>query len=302
MSGLGGDARAQDAPSRVGELRRLLLEDVDDGVLVVAHRGHHADAPENSVAAIEAAIAIGAHLVEVDVRATRDRRLVLMHDRNVGRTTTGWGDIDTMPYEDVRRLRLLQGIRPTAHRAPTLAEAMATARGAVLVNLDLKGVSLERAAEAVHGLGMLDHCVFKVEWSEGGAEQGRRARARWPGLIVMPMVCTEAQMRRALGDADDSPIEFVVRDRDASHITDEALAAVRASGRRAWANALGDWNLPGLGDYDVPDLGGAVYTRLAERGFTLVQTDLPEVAIRALGAPAGLEREPSSSGPAAARP
>lgn len=56
-------------------------------VLNVAHRGASEVAPENTLAAVRRAVALGADLVEVDVRRTRDGALVLMHDATLGRTT-----------------------------------------------------------------------------------------------------------------------------------------------------------------------------------------------------------------------
>ncbi len=50
---------------------------------IFAHRGHHVNAPENSVAAVRAARDIGADGVEIDVWLTRDRSLVVHHDRVV---------------------------------------------------------------------------------------------------------------------------------------------------------------------------------------------------------------------------
>ena len=50
---------------------------------VVAHRGHHAEVRENTVSAFEAALAAGVDGVELDVRATRDGRLVVHHDPSV---------------------------------------------------------------------------------------------------------------------------------------------------------------------------------------------------------------------------
>lgn len=55
--------------------------------LCVAHRGASHRAPENTMAAIEHAIGVGADAVEVDVRRTRDGALVLMHDTTLVRTT-----------------------------------------------------------------------------------------------------------------------------------------------------------------------------------------------------------------------
>lgn len=56
-------------------------------MLVVAHRTCPLDAPENSLAGIDAAASAGADAVEVDVRLTRDRVPVLMHDPLPLRTT-----------------------------------------------------------------------------------------------------------------------------------------------------------------------------------------------------------------------
>ena len=54
--------------------------------LIVAHRGASYDAPENTLAAIHAAWAQGADLVEIDVRLTRDGEVILLHDETLART------------------------------------------------------------------------------------------------------------------------------------------------------------------------------------------------------------------------
>src|SRR6476469_1921058 len=60
---------------------------------VIGHRGGKALAPENTLAAFRNAIKLGADYVEVDVRATKDGRLVIMHDSSVDRTTNGTGAV-----------------------------------------------------------------------------------------------------------------------------------------------------------------------------------------------------------------
>ncbi len=50
-------------------------------MLVLAHRGYHAEHPENTLAAFDAAVRIGADGVETDVQVTRDGTPVLFHDR-----------------------------------------------------------------------------------------------------------------------------------------------------------------------------------------------------------------------------
>lgn len=58
-----------------------------DAPRVVAHRGASGHAPENTVAAAEAAAELGARWVETDVQRTADGELVLVHDETLERTT-----------------------------------------------------------------------------------------------------------------------------------------------------------------------------------------------------------------------
>src|SRR4051794_15925342 len=56
-------------------------------VMIAAHRSAHLVHPENSLAAIRDAIEIGADIIELDVRKTKDGVYVLLHDENIDRTT-----------------------------------------------------------------------------------------------------------------------------------------------------------------------------------------------------------------------
>lgn len=60
---------------------------------IIGHRGASAEAPENTLSSIRLAIQSGANAVEIDVRQTKDRALVLMHDANLDKTTNGQGKI-----------------------------------------------------------------------------------------------------------------------------------------------------------------------------------------------------------------
>lgn len=57
--------------------------------LNIAHRGASAYAPENTFAAYDLALSLGADAIELDVRETRDGELVVLHDETVDRTTRG---------------------------------------------------------------------------------------------------------------------------------------------------------------------------------------------------------------------
>jgi glycerophosphoryl diester phosphodiesterase len=58
-------------------------------VLTIAHRGASGYAPENTFAAFDVAVRMGAHYLELDIRATADGVLVALHDEALDRTT--WG-------------------------------------------------------------------------------------------------------------------------------------------------------------------------------------------------------------------
>ena len=77
---------------------------LSESPLVIAHRGASAYAPENTFAAFDLAIEMGATAVETDVQATADGRLVLLHDARLDRTTSGHGELKEALFAEVETL------------------------------------------------------------------------------------------------------------------------------------------------------------------------------------------------------
>lgn len=98
--------------------------------LVLAHRGEHARARENTVAALRAASEAGADGVELDVRRTADGTLVVHHDPEVA----GVGALAHAAFAHVRRV---------VPWLPTLDEVLAACSGMELVNLEVKNLPHE---------------------------------------------------------------------------------------------------------------------------------------------------------------
>jgi len=71
---------------------------------IAAHRGDRASAPENTVAAFEAAVSGGSDFLEADVRRTADGRAVVIHDATVDRTTNGSGAVAALTLDEIRSL------------------------------------------------------------------------------------------------------------------------------------------------------------------------------------------------------
>jgi glycerophosphoryl diester phosphodiesterase len=109
-------------------------------IIKVGHRGAAGHAPENTLAALERGIELGADFLEIDVQRTRDGRIVLMHDKFVDRTTDGTGKLTGMSLEEVRRLDA--GNR---QRVPLLQEALelADGRAGVIVECITPGIGPE---------------------------------------------------------------------------------------------------------------------------------------------------------------
>ena len=108
-------------------------------LLRIGHRGAGGHAPENTLAAIERGIALHAHLVEFDVRATSDGQLVLLHDATLDRTTNGHGPIANQFWSNVKQLTGGDG-RPL----PILADALRATSGRTGVMIEIKAEGIAK--------------------------------------------------------------------------------------------------------------------------------------------------------------
>ncbi|MFD9687943.1 glycerophosphodiester phosphodiesterase [Kitasatospora sp. NPDC059088] len=108
------------------------------GPLAFAHRGGELGHPENSLAAFEAAVALGYRYLETDVHATADGVLVAFHDSRLDRVTDRAGAVAELPWETVRRARI-GGTEPVP-----LLEDLLGAFPAARFNVDVKAAPAVR--------------------------------------------------------------------------------------------------------------------------------------------------------------
>jgi glycerophosphoryl diester phosphodiesterase len=73
-------------------------------VLHIAHQGGEIEAPSNTLYALKTAKAKGAEVLEIDVHATADGELVVLHDATVDRTTNGTGRVDALTLAQIKAL------------------------------------------------------------------------------------------------------------------------------------------------------------------------------------------------------
>lgn len=75
-----------------------------DGPSMIAHRGGAGYAPENTMAAFQLAERMGADFIELDVRLSKDRELVVIHDKTVDRTTSFIGNVSQYTLKELRSM------------------------------------------------------------------------------------------------------------------------------------------------------------------------------------------------------
>lgn len=128
----------------------------------IAHRGGSGIAPENTLAAFEKAIRIGAPWAELDVRASRRGALVVIHDRSLERTTNGSGQVSDFTLKELQSLNAGSHFSPkfAGERIPAFNEVLKAARGRLRLLVEIKEEGIEEAvASALRKSRMSDDCI-----------------------------------------------------------------------------------------------------------------------------------------------
>ena len=132
----------------------------------IAHRGASGAglAPENTLAAFEKAIQIGVDAVEIDVHATRDGQVVVLHDASLERTTNGQGTVGELTLAQVRQADAgsWHGKEFSGERVPTLQEVLELTRHRALVLVEIKADFIaERVLQIITELQAEDQVVIQ---------------------------------------------------------------------------------------------------------------------------------------------
>lgn len=101
-------------------------------MLVIGHRGAAGHRPENTLASLRYALALGVDAVEIDVQML-DGALIVLHDTTLERTTNGRGDFKAMSLTALRALDAGAG-----ERVPLLEEVIGLTRGQIGLNIEVK--------------------------------------------------------------------------------------------------------------------------------------------------------------------
>lgn len=190
---------------------------------IVAHRGACLVAPENTFSAADAAIARGASYVEFDVRRTADGVHVVMHDRDVARTTDGAGAVDELTSAEIAKLDAGAwfGDAFRGEPVPRLADYLAHLKGRCRAYCEVKRGDIGAIVAAVRDAGMEDDTFFfsfKPELRAALIEAAPDARHNLPLDEVGSVAAAQAMAQRAI-------IEFTL-----DNVSEEGMYEARAAG------------------------------------------------------------------------
>lgn len=271
---------------------------MSESPLVYAHRGFRGVAPENTLAAARAAVAAGADGWELDVAASADGVLVVIHDDSLARTTDAcsrfpgrepW-PVYAFSYEDIRsldagswygesdpfgeiaagRVERRQAAAFAGERVPTLREALEFTRDSGLqVNVEIKDASgwpcdawiVERSIDLARELGLLDRVLL----SSFNHDYLRRARTYASGLALGALV----DLAHPPAGSPADPVALVrACDAQAWHPSLNGLAEVDVRSTRAAGLDVNVWTVNKPEDME----------RLLSWGVTGLITDYPDRA------------------------
>jgi glycerophosphoryl diester phosphodiesterase len=232
-------------------------------IAVIAHRAGRGIMPENTLAAIRNAIRLGADYVELDIRATKDGRLVIMHDGSVDRTTNGSGAVKDLDFATLRALDAGSKFdaKYAGERIPTFDEALALCHGKVHIYVDHKEAPAEQMLAAIK-----QHCMER----EVVVYNGPKALTEWkrlaPRIPVMPSLPNT--YRKSGGIAEfEKELPAEVLDGNLVEWTKELVDEAHALGVKVYVDNLG------------PNDNPAGFRKAIEMGVDGIQTDYPDQLI-----------------------
>jgi glycerophosphoryl diester phosphodiesterase len=138
---------------------------------IIAHRGFSGNYPENTLIAFQKAVEVGADYVELDVHFSKDKKLVVMHDATLDRTSNGKGEILEKTWAELQQLEAGSWFDAqfSNEKIPALEEAIQLVGGKSKLLIELKNdaknrpyLGLEEAvAKLLAEYGATSWCVIQ---------------------------------------------------------------------------------------------------------------------------------------------
>ena len=272
-------------PTRAERIREQLLTCDESSVIVVAHRADWRNFPENSLEAIQSAIEMGVDMLEIDVQRTKDGVLILMHDHNLDRTTTGSGNIADTNWEDIAKLNLKDHHgNVTTYKVPKLEDALLACKDRIMINLDKADRYFDEVFAMLERTGTTNLIVMK------GGQPANEVKEKFgkylEKVIYMPVVnIDKPESEQAIYDFlnDLKPLAFELCWNNPESEVPAKMEKALKGRSLIWYNTLWDWLCAGHNDDKaVDDPDGTWGYMIDTLGARILQTDRPQLMIEYL--------------------
>ena len=281
------------APRYESRVEKILAEINDPDsryVVVISHRGDWRNHPENSIPAIESVINMGADMMELDVKMTKDSVLVLCHDNTIDRTTNGRGYVSDMTYDSLMTFRLKRshGVTTDSLRIPTLREALLVCKDRILVNVDHAYPYYKEIVELTEELGMTGQVLMKGKSSIDKVNKDMSRHEN--NLLYMPVIDANNESGKKLFaeyvDKGVVPMAFEVCWNRPGQDIEHCVSMIHQMGSKLWINTIWSSLCGGFGCDDDAAFAAEdpadVYKQHLQMGASMIQTDRPELLLEYL--------------------
>jgi len=145
-------------------IKVALPVEIAHDIMVIARHGTLENTPENTIVAFEKAADIGVRGLKVDVRQTKDGKLVLMNDATIDRTTDGKGYVNLLTYEEIKLYDAgsWKSEKFAGERVPLLSEALQLAKERkmkLIINVKEHGIE-QKTLSLIKEFDMINHVYF----------------------------------------------------------------------------------------------------------------------------------------------
>lgn len=251
-------------------------------VVVACHRGDWRNYPENSIPAIESIIRMGADIMELDLKLTKDSVLVLSHDWTIDRCTTGKGRVSDYTLDELKqfRLRRAHGVATDSLHICTLREALECCKDRICVNVDQGYEYYDMVLAITEELGVTDQILIKGKHSV--ASVAEKMAAHEHNMMYMPIIDIQKEQGQKLFqeymDTKTVPLAYEVCWKKLTPEVSDCFKKVVESGSKLWVNTIWGSLCGYLDDDKALDCGdpAEVYDQVIALGASLIQTDRPE--------------------------
>lgn len=257
-------------------------------VVVACHRGDWRNYPENSIPAIESIIRMGADIMELDLKLTKDSVLVLSHDWTIDRCTTGKGRVSDYTLNELKqfRLRRAHGVATDSLHICTLREALECCKDRICVNVDQGYEYYDMVLAITEELGVTDQILIKGKHSV--ATVAEKMAAHEHNMMYMPIIDIQKEQGQKLFqeymDTKTVPLAYEVCWKKLTPEVSDCFKKVVESGSKLWVNTIWGSLCGYLDDDKALDCGdpAEVYDQVIALGASMIQTDRPELLLNYL--------------------